>query len=283
MVDEFDSPFADAGLKWRLHDGETPHAETVRMLRSLGGSGEVTGKELLWLAYYLNEHREARHSWPGERLLHELAAMFDHHAPTVGDRETIRADLEAIERECARVAAPLADEPEVPLEAVRVEELLLPEVDRTLEIFCEEVRDSYLVDLRRQTCNCAVWPKNRSRLRHGDVRRCCSHMVEAYRQLIETEELPGVPPILRAVFADRALRGRSCDTEASWRLLKIKLRPYLVILRNHGWSYVYAPDVDAEITRYAYDPAEHRWSFGQAPIHRGAVVDWMRRELSTPG
>ena len=97
------------------------------------------------------------------------------------------------------------------------------------------------------------------------------------------EELPEVPPILKAVFADRARRGRSCDPEASWRLLKIKMRPYLVILRHHGWSYVYAPDGGSEFSRYAYDPEQDRWSFGQAPVHRAAVLDWMRTEWSAAG
>jgi len=149
MSDMFDSPFADTGEKWRLPDGVTPHEETVRVLRTLGGSGEVTGRELLWLGYYLNEHREARHAWPGERLLQELAAMFDRHLPTVGDRDMIRADLEAIERECARVADPLPEEVEVPRSAIRLEELQLPEVNRTVDVLCEEVQSTFLVDLHR--------------------------------------------------------------------------------------------------------------------------------------
>lgn len=282
MDNPFDSPFVDAGEKWRLAADETPHPDTLRVLRSLGGSGEVTTKELLWLAYYLNEHREARHSWPGERLMGELVEMFDHRTPTLSDRELIQHDLVAIEQECARVApAPPAEEP-LPSSAIRVEELPLPEVNRTVEVFCEEARDTFAVDLHRQSCVCPTWPKNRSKLRHGDLRRCCNHMVEAYQKLIEDGELEEVPPIMKAVFADRARRGRSCDPSASWTLLKIKLRPYLVILRHHSWSYVYAPD-GPDFTRFAFDPDADRWSYGQAPVNSGSVVAWMRGELAGPG
>lgn len=282
MDDLFDSPFEVSADKWRLPDGESPQAETVKVLRSLGGFGEVTNKELMWLAYFLNENREARHSWPGEQLLQILVEMFDHRTPTKADRDLLCGDLAAIERECARVAAGCEVEDGVPPGSVRVEELPLPEANRTIEVYCEDGHTRFEVDLHRQSCMCPGWPTQRAKLRHGDVRRCCTHMVEAYHKLIEAGELTGVPPILRAVFEDRAKRGRSCDAASSWKYLKIKMRPYLVILRHHGWTYVYAPDEGSEFSRYAYDLREARWSYGHRPVSHGCIVDWIRQELSGP-
>lgn len=282
MDNPFNSPFEDVGDKWRLPENAVPHEDTVKVLRSLGGSGEVTNKELTWLAYHLNEDHEARHSWPGEQLFQALVEMFDHRTPAAADRDLIRQDLIAIERECSRVAPPAPGEPALPLSTIRVEEVLLPEVDRTIAVFCDEINDTFDVDLHRQSCSCPVWPKHRSKLRHGDVRRCCNHMVEAYNQLIDAGELTDIIPVLKSVFADRARRGRSIDPASTWKQLKIKMRPYLVMLRHHGWSYVYAPD-GADFSRYAYDPEAGRWSFGQAPMNGETVVDWMRGELAGPG
>ena len=75
MDNPFENPFEDLDTKWRLPEGETPHVETIRLLRTLGGSNEITNKELTQLAYFLNEHRDARHAWPGERLFHLLVGI----------------------------------------------------------------------------------------------------------------------------------------------------------------------------------------------------------------
>lgn len=280
MDNPFENPFEDLDTKWRLPEGETPHVETIRLLRTLGGSNEITNKELTQLAYFLNEHRDARHAWPGERLFHLLVGMFDHRTPTRDDRDEVLRDLGAIEKECARAAAPPPQEPAVPLTAIKVSDPPLPEVNTSVDVFCEEVGNTFAADLRRQSCACPGWPTNRSKLRHGDLRRCCAHMVEAYQQLIEDGGLADTSPIMKAVFADRALRGRSCDPKATWKLLKIKMRPYLAILRHHGWSYVYAPDGGSGFSRYAYEPDADRWSFGQPPVNHRAVSDWMRQELA---
>lgn len=262
----YESPFVEPAAAWRLPDGELPHEETVRVLQTLGGNGVVTNKELLQLGYFLNENHEARHSWPGERLVHLLAEMFDGHTPAKADREEIHAGLEIIEQECAKITAPPAeDEPALPLTALRTEDLVLPKLDLTMAIECPDSWAEFSADLRHQCCDCPTWTHHRGRLKAGDVRRCCVHLVEAYHRVIESGELPGCLPVFQTLMADRAQRGRSLDPSAQWKLVKIRMRPHIVIYSNRMWCYVYAPSGNGHYFRFAYNPGEARWSFGCQP------------------
>ena len=262
----YESPFVEPATAWQLPAGTVPHEDTIHCLRTLGGNGVVTNRELLQLGHYLNENHEARHSWPGERLIHILAEMFDGHTPSKTDRDEIHGDLEVIERECARVALPsTGTESIVPLTAMRIEELELPKLNLTLPVECDDSRVEFMADLRHRCCDCPAWAHHRGRLKPGDVRRCCVHLVEAYHQVISDGSMPNCPPILRDLFADRASRGRSLDPSARWKLVKIRLRPHIVIWSNREWSYVYAPERNGAFTRFAYMPEENRWAFGCEP------------------
>lgn len=258
-------PTSDLSTFWRLPEGELPHEETIRCLRALGGSGEVTGKELLDLGYFLNEHEDACTSWPGDQLLAILAEMFDGRIPSLADREEVHTDLELIEREYVRVVAPERDDkPALPLDSIRTELLKLPKIDRSVVIECVEIGKEVTVDLWHQSCNCPNWNDYRARLKTGDVRRCCVHMVEAYHLAIEEGNVPDCQPAFQELMADRARRGRSIDAHAEWKLVKIRMRPHIVIYGHRAWNYVYAPDEGASYSRFAYHSDEQRWSFGRA-------------------
>ncbi len=276
MENPFDSDAIEPQSRWLLQPDVEPHQETVHFVRSLGGSGEITVKELTLLAYYLNENREARHSWPGELLFQSLAGMFDHRTPSKADRDGFNQDLEEIERECSRVAVVIADEgPEIALDSLRVEELPLPVLDKTIEIFSDDVGHSYNVNLHRQSCSCPGWSASRSKYNAGDLRRCCTHMIEAYLQVIQAGELPDCSPVFHALMEDRVRRGRSLDPKFTWRLVKIKLRPHLVIHASRGWSYVYAPGGNSTFSRYAFEVDERRWAFGHVPGSGKAIESYL--------
>lgn len=261
----FGSPFEDPADAWRLPDGEEPHLETLTCLRAIGGSGEVTNKELLALGYFLNEHRDARHSWPGEKLVGILAEMFSGHAPTKSDRDEIHADLELIERECSRGSSSTTavDDP-LPLSSIKIEDVPLPMGDRTVTIECDDSRTTFEADLHHQSCNCPTWSHARGKLKLNDIRRCCAHLVSAYHQVMDNGELSGVQPVLKELMADRDRRGRSLDPRSKWKLLKIRMRVHIAIFGHGDWGYVYAPD-GAGFSRFAYHQHEKRWSFGQMP------------------
>lgn len=266
------SPFAEPASAWQLPVGENPNHGTLNVLHTLGGNGVVTNRELLHLGYFLNEHHDARHSWPGERLVRILAEMFDGHSPSKSDRDKFHADLESIEQECSRIAAPPTNEETVlPLNALRIEDIVLPKVDLSLPIACSDSWAEFTADLRHQCCDCPTWAHHRGRLKPGDPRRCCVHLVEAYHQAIASELIPDCPQVLRALIADRALRGRSLDPSSRWKLVKIQMRPHIVIYSNRTWDYVYAPDGRGHYSRFALNPGENRWSFGYHPRNAGTL------------
>lgn len=260
-----DSPFEDSANQWRIPEGETPHEKTVRMLQGIGGFGVLTNKELLTLAYYLSDHRDARHSWPGEKLVHMLAELFAGHAPTHEDRENLHRDLDAIETECSRLAAPFPEDDKIAANAVRGEEIPLPELNKTVSVECEEVRSAFEVNLKWQQCSCTSWPNHRSKLKHGDIRRCCAHMAVAYLQELNGDGIEDCPPVFKALMEDRVRRGRSLDPRAKWKIIKIKLRPHLAIYGHTDWSYVFAPEAGGTFVRYSFNTVEKRWAFGRPP------------------
>jgi hypothetical protein len=280
MSDPFDSPFEEPATVWKLPDGETPHEDTIRALRAIGGAGEVTAKELVALAYYLNDHRDARHSWPGESLIRILAEMFDGHMPNKADRDKVHADIDAIEQECSRVQGNGEDgEAALPITAIRIEDFTLPEINRKVTIDCSDSGAKFEADLHHRHCSCPAWPNHRSKLKLDDVRRCCVHMVEAYHQLIKEDEIPGAQPIFKDLIADRAHRGRSMDIHAKWKLLKIKMRPHVVIYGSKDWSYAYAPDGNG-FTRFGFHNGEKRWSFGQRPQSAKTIERFLEEAIS---
>lgn len=193
-----DSPFEEAVNQWAVPDGTVPHEDTIRMLQGLGGFGVLTNKELLTLAYYLNDHRDARHAWPGEKLVHMLAELFSDRTPTHDDRENLHRDLDAIEKECSRLSGAHSDaEGEIASNAIRVEDLPLPDLDKISAVQCEEARSAFEVNLKRQQCSCPTWPNHRAKLKHGDIRRCCSHMAEAYLNEMNSGGIEDAPQFSR--------------------------------------------------------------------------------------
>ena len=101
------------------------------------------------------------------------------HAPTHEDRENLHRDLDAIETECSRLAAPF---PKMTRSrrTQRGEEIPLPELNKTVSVECEEVRSAFEVNLKWQQCSCPSWPNHRSKLKHGDI--AVVHMAVAYLQ-----------------------------------------------------------------------------------------------------
>lgn len=271
-----DSPFEEAVNQWAVPDGTVPHEDTIKMLQGLGGFGVLTNKELLTLAYYLNDHRDARHAWPGEKLVHMLAELFNDRTPTHDDREDLHRDLNAIEKECSRMSRPPSDaEAEIASNAIRVEDLPLPDLDKVSEVQCEEARSAFEVNLKRQQCSCPAWPNHRAKLKHGDIRRCCSHMAEAYLNEMNSGGIEDAPPVFKALMEDRVRRGRSLDPRARWKVLKIKLRPHLAVYGHTVWSYVFAPETGGGFVRYSFNTEEKRWAFGRAPNFRAAIEKFL--------
>lgn len=144
------------------------HVETIEELCSIAGAGKLTEKEVLDLAYFLNEHRDARHAWPGEKLFSYLHAIFYEGHVSDTDCAHVCEVLEMIELECARIAPAHPEDPPIPETAVRSEEIVLPTIEKRVKVESLIDRGEYDVDLNLHTCGCPGRYGNRRHYpRHG--------------------------------------------------------------------------------------------------------------------
>ncbi|MGB0580103.1 MAG: hypothetical protein ACPGVU_10410 [Limisphaerales bacterium] len=285
MDELFGSPFEEDLSGWALPAGNRPHRETVELVRGIAGSGTLTEQEVYLLAGYLNDNRDARHAWPGDRLFRHLSKIFGSGSVSESESEYgyLGRVLEELDRQGHAIAAPPEEEPELPETAVKVEDLILPQLDLSLQVAAEGARHGFEVDLARHSCSCPGWYGNRRQFKGGDLKLCCAHLaagfVEAFHQGLGAES----PRVLKSLLWERAQRGRGINPKSTWKLIKIRLWPHLVSYDRGAWSSVYAFNAMKELQRYAFIPEEERWSFGQAPKNHRVLAEFIRkhRERST--
>ncbi|MBG89711.1 MAG: hypothetical protein CMO80_22820 [Verrucomicrobiales bacterium] len=198
MNELLDSPFAEVTEDWKPVEGNV-HEETIFVIREICNLHRVKEPGLLALAGYLNENREARHSWPGEDLFELLREVFADGAIHEYDLSRVQNMFDRIESFCGSRSAGI-DRDIAPLNSVREEELTLPRHDWEGEI--TGGNETHLVDLKKHRCDCAEFKNKRSGLKDGDLKACCKHMARACDHRIQSGVLNECPPILRYVFAD---------------------------------------------------------------------------------
>jgi len=260
-------------------DGTTAHAETIQLVRELSEDTTLTEHSLFQLADYLNENREARHTWPGNQLFQFLRSVFAGGG--IGDAQ-IGATTEAlagVEREFSLLIAPSTNaEPEVPLKSVWIEPFTLPEFRFKTSIADQTGGNSFDVDLQSQTCSCGAWFGNRRGYKEaGDARRCCNHVAKAYLDVLTSGELNDYPRLFKEVVADITSRQSGLDHRLDWKLLRIKMRPFLVAYGSKiDWCQVYGPNDSAMIERYTIHRRELRWSYGRHPQCPATIAAYVR-------
>lgn len=275
MDDFLGSPFGEDLSSWVLPPGNRPYEETIGLIRGIAGSGRLTDQELYGLAQHLNDTRDARHAWPGNLLFQHLGVMFTSGEVNESDFAQLGRVLDEIDRQCWQNADALPSEPSLPSAAIRVEELTLPVIDRVMDIAAEGSRNGYEVDLGRHSCSCPGWFGNRRSFSDGDLKLCCAHMAAAFSVAFAEGLAADSPRVLRDLMAERARRGRGIDPKSHWKLIKLRMRPYLVSYGSGEWSSIYAYDSETALQRYAYDRDGERWSFGVAPPGYQALVDYL--------
>ena len=125
----------------------------------------MTEQEVYLLAGYLNDNRDARHAWPGDRLFRHLSKIFGSGSVSEADYGYLGRVLEELDRQAYAIAEPPAEEPELPEAAMKVEDLILPQLDLSLQVAAEGSRHGFEVDLMRHSCSCPGWYGNRRQCR----------------------------------------------------------------------------------------------------------------------
>lgn len=270
--------------QWTPAAGTVAHTETIQLIRKLSEDTAITEQSLFQLADYLNDNRDARHTWPGNQLFQFLRKLFA--GAGIGDAQ-IGATADAlanVEREYSlSIAPPINGEPEVPLKSVWIEPFTLPEFRLKTSIADQSGTNSFDVDLQSQTCSCGAWFGNRRSFKDaGDARRCCNHIARAYQDVLGSGELNEYPRLFKEVIADISTRQTGLDYRMDWKLLRIKMRPFLVAFGNKiDWCQVYGPNDSAAIERYTIHRTELRWSYGRHPQCPATIAAYIR-DLSPP-
>ena len=252
-------------------DSAVPNPQTIEFIRKLTEGRELGEGDVMKLANYLNDHREARHSWPGKGLFAMLGEIFASGG--IGDMQlmAITQEIEKIEREYSiAMSGELANEKIVPVDAIWVDELILPSLREKVKI------QDFEVDLGAHTCSCPSWYGNRRTFKDGNARMCCNHMAVAFDLKIKAGEITETPRLFPEVMADLAERGEGLDYRSSWSLLRIQMRPFLVSYGNKvDWCTVYGPNADRTVEKYSLHRTELRWSYGRHPQCAGSIAGYI--------
>ena len=249
-----------------------PHPATIEFLRKLSEDRELVEGDVMKMANFLNDNREARHSWPGEGLFTMLGEIFASGG--IGDMQimAINQAIEQIERKYSlAMSSENANEKVVPVESIWVDDLLLPSLREKIKI------QDFEVDLGAHSCSCPSWYGNRRNFKDGDARMCCKHMAVAFDLKMKAEEIKETPRLFPEVMADLAERGDGLDHRSAWRLLRIQMRPFLVSYGSKvDWCVVYGPNAERKVEKYNLHRTELRWSYGRRPQCAGSIAAYIK-------
>jgi hypothetical protein len=274
------APFTEL-QEWKMPEGIFPHADTIEELCNIAGAGKLTEKEVFDLCYFLNEHRDARHTWPGEKLFAYLHGIVESGHVTDANCAHLCDILEQIERDCSRVAPVIETGDPIPETAIRIEDIVLPTLEKRVQVASVTGTSQYEVDLQRHTCSCPGWYGNRRTFRDATLKLCCTHMAIAYglefdrEDADEDEELRKIHPLFKNLMRERSLRGRGLDHLSRWKMIRIKMHPHLVGYGDNEWCVVYAPCALRAYRRHGFNTKEQRWAFGARPADSQPIEDFL--------
>ncbi len=252
------------------------HKPTLEVIRKITDDGILTEQEVFDLADYLNKNEEARNNWPGDSLFEILHQVFEDGILSEDEMARLAKILTDIETLCAnQFRPPSVERNKIAQSEIKLDELLLPRVQKTIEISVKDSDDSFKVNLAQHTCSCPGWFGNRKDFKPGSLKRCCLHMAEAFWQQVQVGAPEEWPRLFKDFVEELSYRGRGVDPGATWKLLKIEEKPYLVSYGDNEWSNVYAPIEGGKFDRYGYSRKEQRWAFGQIPEHYQVIEEFL--------
>jgi hypothetical protein len=260
---------------------EQPYQPTLRFIRRITSDGILEQGEIWDLAAFLNEDREARHTWPGNVLLETLNSVFDDGEVSPEEMAALGSILRDIENECGTIfadkdefedSAEAPPKPADPSAATNIQPYHLPKISKELTVADPEA-GSLSLDLSTQSCTCADWKEQRRTSEIGEPGRLCVHLAHAFAESLQNQE--SVPAHTRALLEDLDHRGSGGEPGFTWQLLQLHDER---ILMGHGgpiWCHLYAPSRAGAYERFSYHREEKRWFFGAKPKHSRMLKKFM--------
>lgn len=263
---------------------DEPHAPTLKVIRRITADEVLEVDEILDLARFLNENREARHAWPGSVLWKTLESVLEDGEISGEEMAALGSILEDIEAECRSFIgeapteeagcrdADIADEEDV--KRVDAGGFRLPSSVVGISTQTEAGR-LYAVNLAGPTCNCDEWREHRASLPEGNPGRICRHVANALHERLETPDAAEWPAAFRGMVAELAEVFRGTAPDAQWRELRVNARDYLLALAGEDWAHVYGPGAAGSVERFSYSRQKKRWFCGSRPADAAIIAGFV--------
>lgn len=251
---------------------EQPHKGTLRIIRRITADRILERDEVWDLGTYLNECRDARHSWPGAILWETLKSIFEDGIVTDEELEALGQMLSDIENECASMTdlgltTYIRTASRAELEAARkqiADPFKVPQFDDPPRRQTD-AGEEFEVSLNGPTCNCSDWREKRSSLPEGHPGRVCQHIARTYVELIEQGRGGDWSPPFVGMVQDLAEMFRGADMALTWVEISVEDSPFLIALGEGEWTHVHGPSKTELYDRFSYRTRDRSWFFGERP------------------
>jgi len=260
------------------------HQPTIDFIRQIMADGVLTEDEIISLATFLNDEREARKSWPGIAVFEVLKDVFQDGMVDEFEIKGLTQILQGIEIICAGGSTGDTSITQIaPAAPSELTDFHLPVIDQIVTISPGSQFDTeHRVDLKRHLCDCKDWMQTRAHLDENSPGRLCKHLTKGF-DLAATANADfrrNCDPLLLGLFKSCAGTDRGLEAVSHWkRLLKDNVEFLIAWGDNSEWCNVFAVNDEGKPERYAYHLANKRWSFGARPSKSGLLREFLQKHF----
>lgn len=265
----------DRGISMLKEETAEP---VVEYLRGLTSDGELSSQEVMQLANWLNKQsKETLENWPAKPLVNALQGVLADNQLTAQEMEELADTIVAIEELWVESHPQAGVTHEAAThegtESAETEETketddkkpTVPSIPLTVTVMDAGRVDEFTVDLHHHVCTCPDWIDNRGVFREGDYRRCCVHLLHAFRAIVPTNEVVKSDPLFVAFVEAYSAQLEAPALDYVWHIVDVDgVRVLYGSAPTSEWVTVFAP-ADGAYRRFGYNRKNQSWEDGDRP------------------
>ena len=254
--------------------------EFLGLLEKVVEDGELTYKEILEIAKWINENKSGRRLWPVNLFYDLLKRVSADGKIEENEAREVANLIQSVRRVWIRkntvvappivgssrvVAPPIVAPPIVGSPVFLIEQARLPAIPIQVIVSSSSEADvEYSIDLTGPTCTCPDFLSERSKLPKGDLSRCCKHVLQAFAQVRPKDGWTG--------WLDSFLElGIRPHPKTKWAVVKPGKDFVLISSAPQEWANVFLYS-GSENERFGYSVNDSRWSYGTPPKNAAKLV-----------
>jgi hypothetical protein len=249
--------------------------KTIAFLRTLTLDGFLTADEVWALAKFFNDNPECTQVWPGDVMAPMLSSAFDDDSINEEEMTLLAETISSIESEWLARNPALAQSSEY-AGPYSTRPALVPVIDARIDVPSPREDASFVVVLREPACTCPDF-LNRQAFPEHNPGRCCKHVAYAFLRTGKVFE-----PWFQALIDDCFTYARGTPASKDWLLVQVpEEKPAVITTGPNAWCNVLAHTQEG-YQRFAFNPEDGKWSYGEAPKHAGAIEKAIRNDFTRP-